>query len=1739
MAFNAGDIEATLTLSRNPFTAGLTAARAQAKKLENEKFGVTLTPRLDQTALARIRTTLNRTVGNVTIRPRLDRAAFERIRATIDRTVGRVTIRPTLDREAFNRIRATIDSNLRDARVVIKTEFDTANLAILEARLNILRTQRNKVELDVDIRAGQLLAVEEKLTQLTLKTREIEIGVDIKAVQLRLVEERLAQLAARSAEIPIDFDIKTAKLLQLEEQILQLELRRPTIQIDIDTQAGKLLLLEEQLLQLELRRPEIEIDFNIKTARLALLEAQLLRLQTTETNHAVNITGNGSSRMKLILAAVTAFLPAIGSAIVGVSGLILGLVSAIGTAAIALGAFGAVGISVFSKINNYAKDNATAVKASEMAANALTSAQNNLSSAVESARQTQANSARQVADAERALADAVENAANSQIQSARRIESTERAVVNSKRALTTAQENLTRAIADTREEMEDLELSLRGGALAEEQAILSLAEAQERLAAARAEGISGNDLKQLELDVKRAALGIDEARERYGDLREESDAFAKSGVEGSQRVRDANQGVSDATQGVRDSELALAEARTQGARDAMAAQRSISDAERDLQEVRIDAAQATIDAQRDIAEAQRAVAMAQKEFAAAQLEQIAALSPALARAEQALQSLKKSYEDLVKRTEDPVANAFTANFKAVETLLKTLDPIVIAVAGAFERIGMQIDKYFSSEHWQEFVGFIAGNASSTIQQFFDIFAFGTRAVMSIITAFDPLADRILPAIATGLREFSGWLDTVSKTPEFNDFIELAAKSLEAFWTWLVAVVKFVWDLSIALAPLGNMMFDFFTGIFNGLSKLPPSLLAGVALGILAIMTALLLGAGGPIALAIGTIAGLAAVMANLYETNENVRKSVDDFVESVKANFGPVFERLGALFEDRIVPAFETVRSTIEDKLAPAFGRFIEAVQPFIAFFTEQVGVVAIDVFERFFKVIDGILTSLSGSFDVITGIITGDWDLFWNGLKTVGEGVLNTFLGVFNTSLETIGTDFNTWKGDFQGFWEDHWIIISDVGAEHNKLINDGWKTLLGDISENLGFERPLLEKSWDGLWKAINENSDMTWGKIDLSWLNLWAGLNETRDSEGTKKLMVDMGILWDDISKKANEVWDFLGIDWGAFWDGINKTGNEKQEARQVSWLEWLALTLANAKMMWDQITATISVALDLIGSYLGAATSKFNDAWGKIANIFATPINWVIRTVLNDGIFNAWNTVMGWIGQTGITLPPAKEIPMYTGTGKIQAFADGGPIKGGIPNKDSVPIMTMPGEYVLSKRAVENIGGVNKVEMMHQAARGGRLSGLGSGTADGMARQHLMRAVPIDESVGRAFAYGGVQPHVARAGAEIESLFGKMPGGIGGVGGRPGPSDHPSGHALDFMTLSNTGLGNRVSEHFLGNAERMLMKYIIWQQRINSGSGWRGMEDRGSPTANHMDHPHVSFLRAGQAGNAFSGAGAGAPDPVSWWSLLSGPVTSLLNGLMPGAIPGIGGPIGGAMMQIPRAGIDKAIAAAKDKLLSLFTNPFGIGGDSNGSPDASMAGGSAVDQVRGVANRYGWGTGTQWNDLYALIQKESNWDPKAANKMSSARGLFQKMTSIHGPIEPTAAGQAEWGLPYIRGRYGSPSSAWAFHRRNNYYKNGGWLMPGESGYNETREPEAIFNRPQLNSIQRAIDTDGLGRGGSRDGFSADEIREIVRAVVDELGGDTINVMLPERATVRELANEIGFRKRVSTKGRYCPK
>ncbi|HEU4546530.1 MAG TPA: SH3 domain-containing protein, partial [Microlunatus sp.] len=72
------------------------------------------------------------------------------------------------------------------------------------------------------------------------------------------------------------------------------------------------------------------------------------------------------------------------------------------------------------------------------------------------------------------------------------------------------------------------------------------------------------------------------------------------------------------------------------------------------------------------------------------------------------------------------------------------------------------------------------------------------------------------------------------------------------------------------------------------------------------------------------------------------------------------------------------------------------------------------------------------------------------------------------------------------------------------------------------------------------------------------------------------------------------------------------------------------------------------------------------------------------------------------------------------------------------------------------------------------------------------------------------------------------------------------EHGQGRAIDIMVSGETGW--EIANFLRANYAALGIEYIIFSQQMwsveRSGEGWRGMSDRGSATANHYDHVHVS-------------------------------------------------------------------------------------------------------------------------------------------------------------------------------------------------------------------------------------------------------------------------------------------------------
>jgi DNA anti-recombination protein RmuC len=179
------------------------------------------------------------------------------------------------------------------------------------------------------------------------------------------------------------------------------------------------------------------------------------------------------------------------------------------------------------------------------------------------------------------------------------------------------------------------------------------------------------------------------------------------------------------------------------------------------------------------------------------------------------------------------------------------------------------------------------------------------------------------------------------------------------------------------------------------------------------------------------------------------------------------------------------------------------------------------------------------------------------------------------------------------------------------------------------------------------------------------------------------------------------------------------------------------------------------------------------------------------------------------------------------------------------------------------------------------------------------------------------------------------------------------------------------------------------------------------------------------------------------------------------------------------------IDKATDRIDDRFKKMeemfegsFESTLGLGTRSMSMSGNATASGELQSRAKGMLSQFGWDQ-SQFPALKELWQRESGWDPTAANPNSSARGIPQAMMSVHygsnWQSDPAAQQflndpqkQMEWGMNYIKKRYGSPEAALRHYLsrqpingvdQGNWYQSGGvFNVPTRIGVGE-RGREAV--------------------------------------------------------------------------------
>lgn len=319
-----------------------------------------------------------------------------------------------------------------------------------------------------------------------------------------------------------------------------------------------------------------------------------------------------------------------------------------------------------------------------------------------------------------------------------------------------------------------------------------------------------------------------------------------------------------------------------------------------------------------------------------------------------------------------------------------------------------------------------------------------------------------------------------------------------------------------------------------------------------------------------------------------------------------------------------------------------------------------------------------------------------------------------------------------------------------------------------------------------------------------------------------------------------------------------------------------------------------------------------------------------------------------------------------------------------------------------------GGLGSWAMGKVTPGGDGPSSLSSASAvfGGAARSGGGSSGGVSATAGRAssgnsshYSLGSVKPWVSKAASVLGPMF-----GISTIGGYRASSDvansdHPKGLALDFMCGKSTG--DRLAPYAVANHRALNITYVIWQQRIWSinNPSWKKMEDRGSPTANHMDHVHVSFLASPTNGDL-----GGLPSGGT------------------GASGGMGGSLGGAGSSSDNGGsafTSSGGGSGYGQYTEMGALAFGSGGGFGGPADSSSSGSGSGGSGGGFGTTGAGGPGSvrlgTYNVYHNTTQKETIQDFRKIMGQVDVFGTSESR-SKHNQFAPWLKDQG-WG--YMQG------------------------------------------------------------------------------------------------------------------------
>lgn len=354
--------------------------------------------------------------------------------------------------------------------------------------------------------------------------------------------------------------------------------------------------------------------------------------------------------------------------------------------------------------------------------------------------------------------------------------------------------------------------------------------------------------------------------------------------------------------------------------------------------------------------------------------------------------------------------------------------------------------------------------------------------------------RTADGTANSFRTFQGSVDNLSIalgqnllpiiTPIINKMTEMVNKFAEMSPN----TQKFILVIAGIAAAIGPVLIVI-GQLVSTVGKISPLLskAGGTVSGFSKILGVLT----GPVGLVVAAITALVAVFAYLFTTNESFRESIMSTVKTLGEAFKPVLDALLPVLINLAATIGETLGKVLQT-LAPVLAQIIElagallaklgefiawalenilpVLQPIIEFIGENV----LNVFSLIAQAIGNLADILSGILDFLSGVFTGDWELAWQGIQEIFDGVWNLITDFLSSSWETIKTVISNGieiaKAAIKAGWNAVKTVTSSTWNAIKDKISSIWSSIKSTASNAVQWISDKVSNIFEGMKNKVS---------------------------------------------------------------------------------------------------------------------------------------------------------------------------------------------------------------------------------------------------------------------------------------------------------------------------------------------------------------------------------------------------------------------------------------------------------------------------------------------------------------------------------------------------------------------------------------------------------------------------------------------------------------------------------------------